>query len=286
MSSWKPLTPQSLPRPQSVVTAAGALGYIRSQVRLAANRLILEQSTPRLLFPRRLTQRRAAATVTKTKIMPSFKKTKGKNKVATVAGVKRMIRQQSELKQMTLGPSWLAGMVDNTLYTFNVTAQLTQGLSVNNRIGDEVNLERISGMFTFLTGVDAGYYFCRFLVLYSGEESNPNATNFAAITGLAGPEVFVSGASGFTTAPINTKACTVLHDELITINSQIDLTEDGATVPFNVNLRNFKMKYQSAASVYGKTKNLYFVVVASGSASATALRGVPLCNYKVQFRDS
>lgn len=225
--------------------------------------------------------------VSQTKTMTRTRRVKRKakkEKVATVGAVKRMLRATSEMKQQALAPA--TNLSRNIMYSFNVTAQVLQGTTDPSRIGDAITLERITGYTTVVSATPAAYYQFRFLVIYSGEEYNPSTNNYSA-SGVQGAEVMTLGASGWTTAIPNLKACTVLHDQLITINSQLDSVEDGATHYFDVNLRGFQQKYQGLGSVYGKVKNLYLILSADCSdASIANPIGNAYTNYKLQFRDN
>jgi len=275
--SWQlPTPPNSQPgRVASVARLLAASLGAREMANLGLNRQIRLES-PGLGFPQKKIM----------KATSSYKKKgvrKDEKKVATVGAVRRMFKARTELKQLHQAPGFSAGMAANTVYSYNVTGNIIQGDNDGQRTGDQVHLESISGKVTYITGVDSGFYFMRFIVLYSGEEYTTSA-NFVT-AGLAALEVFQNGGAGFANTGTNPKACQVLHDELIQINSQIDLTEDGYTNDFYVNLKGAKFDYQSLASIYGKTKNLYLLVVADSSASGTTLKGTPLVNFSLKFRD-
>jgi len=186
------------------------------------------------------------------------KRVKIQRQLATVESVKRMINGTLEKKQKGLAPV-ITAMVKNSTYSYNLTAQIVQGTTDGSRIGDSINLTNYSVNLRFATNPAAAFYQLRVIVLFSGEETNPSGTNFST-AGLFGNDIFVAGSAGFSTAIVNRKACTVLYDNLIEINSALDTFEDGHTLRFNVPL-NQKFNYQSPGSVYGKTRNLYLVLV-------------------------
>lgn len=199
--------------------------------------------------------------VSRTKTMKAKRSTKrtAKRKLATVSAVKKMIKGNMEVKQLNRTPSF-ANLLKNTIYSYNLTAQIVQGTADGNRIGDSVFLNRLVGNIRFNTDSEAAYYQYRCLVVMSGEEFNPDVNNFSA-AGLSATDIFMASATGWITAVVNTKACTVLYDTIIDINSQINGYEDGHIIRLNLKLPKGKFNYQSLGSVYGKTRNLYLVIV-------------------------
>jgi len=225
---------------------------------------------------------------TQTKMKYAKKKVAQKDKKpATIGTVRRMIRNQSEIKRWVEGPSFSAGLVANSVYSFNMTAQIAQGTLEGQRIGEEIHLTNVEGTFTMVCPTTAGPYQYRFLIVYSKEDVSGSASNFST-SGLSGLNVFQAGALGFTTAPTNPKACTVLFDRLITINSNITAIDDAEAVRFNIPLKNKKLQFQEGTSAYGKWANLFFVVVGQALTSGTppGTLGVPYLNASLAFRDS
>jgi hypothetical protein len=274
--------PYNLPKLEPVV-AAGRILTASLLARGAAN-VVAGSNT--VLAPQNRTQGRSTLSRSKTMRAQYKKKYVKKEKVATVSAVRKMIMGNLETKRYTGGPAFTAGMVDNSVYTHNLTARLVAGTGETNRLGEEVSLQSIQGTFTFAASVTAGAYQCRFLILYSGEEVDPSNTQFST-GGLAGPNVFMNNGLGFTTGVTNPKAAQILYDRLLEVNSNISGATDIQSVRFNVNLRNLKFKYQEATSAYGKTKNLYLVCVARSlnAAGPPAIIGVPYCNVTLGFKD-
>lgn len=141
-----------------------------------------------------------------------------------------------------------------------------------------------------------GVYYLRFLVLWSGEETNPTV-NVLQNSGLAENQVFTTGTAPNTiaNAVTNPKSCTILADRTYMVNSQIDTRVDGLPFSLDVNLKGVKFNYQSAGSVYGKSKSLYIVVVPSaydGSVNTDAklntagAAGNIVYNYQLLYLDS
>jgi len=120
---------------------------------------------------------------------------------------------------------------------------------------------------------------------WSGEEYDPSATTPSATAPtLTGTEVFVQSAVENVLGVVNPKAFTTLYDNLIEVNSQISDVQDGENSRFVIPL-NQKFKYQSAGGKYGKTKNLYYCIIAkflgpvSPATNINTLLGSVVLNY-------
>lgn len=86
---------------------------------------------------------------------------------------------------------------------------------------------------------------------------------------------------------VNRKACTMLYDQVVTINSNVSATADVVQFPINLSLKNSKFAYQSGGNIYGKFKNLYFLCtpfVVGGVANTTAAGSVSF-NYSLDYKD-
>lgn len=152
----------------------------------------------------------------------------------------------------------------DTVYGVNITAQVVQGDSNAQRDGDAIYLEALKIKGHYETDTVSNAYKCRIIVGYSGEEFT--SAIFSAAT-LTGGQVFFSGTNNYN-AIVNPKAFTQLYETTMDLNSQIEgdatIQSFDATIPLKQ-----MFPYQSAASVYGKTKNLYIVLVAYGVGIAT-----------------
>jgi len=142
---------------------------------------------------------------------------------------------------------------------------------------------RIKGVFAAAT--TAGAYQFRVMVVSSGEEYNVDGTT----AGLALAEIFNTGINAGTqvNAHVNPKSCTVLHDEVVNINSTISGVSDGGLIDVTVPLNNQQFKYQSSGSVYGKFKNIYIVVIGwvlSGTPGTTSTGSITY-NWLLNYRD-
>lgn len=194
---------------------------------------------------------------------PSYISTRRKGsrqtrKLATVASVKKMINGVMEKKQRAYAVQSSA-MVSNTVYTYNLTAQIVQGTTDGARIGDGIELKNFVASFRYLTAPQGAYYSLRILVFFSGEEYNPSAIAFGAAS-FSAAEIMAAAGVNFVTAVTNPKAISVLHDVIIQVNSQVVGYEEGQVHRVNIPL-NQKFLYQAAGSIQGKTKNLYMVVI-------------------------
>jgi len=227
----------------------------------------VSQEQPDIVYPHKPSQ-------TKTKVKMKVGKSKANRKVATVASVKRMISGVLEKKQCPIAQNTNIVVGSNdSIWTQNMTAQIVQGTVDGARVGDEIHLNSLHFNGQFLTDEVSGFYRYRLLVGWSGEEFNPSGGALST-SGLASNQLFVQGVSENVTGVVNTKAFTPILDVTYDINSQITSVIDGKTFRHVVPL-NQKFKYQQssgAGNVYGKTKNLYMVIVVkwiTDSAPAT-----------------
>lgn len=189
-----------------------------------------------------------------------------KKKIMSLAGAKHCTTNDSETLQ--------AVVLHNTIYTCNVTANVVNGVDTDDRIGDSIQLEAlvINGTVESAGNLTKPCQF-RIMALYSGEEF-ATAAGFTA-AGLNGGQIFQFGTGNTwqATAIVNSKACTVVYDEILTLNNSIsgvnELGHFTTTVPLH---RRFD--YQSFGSVFGKKDNLYIVVIGSISAGVAGTTGV------------
>lgn len=151
----------------------------------------------------------------------------------------------------------VTALLQNTIYTNNLTAQLQTGVFNESRQGDACYLVGLNVKGNFFSTAEANAYQYRVMILMSGEEYD-FGSGFGI--GLLSSQIFLPTGTGVgTSAIVNPKAVTVLHDEIIDINSQVGGARDVCSTQFYVPL-NRKFQYQSDASEYGKTKNLYMVI--------------------------
>lgn len=225
-----------------------------------------------------------------TKTMTKRKQRRGtkKTKLATVAAVKRMIVGREE-KKFYANAFTAATLIDTTIYTANITAQIASGTEDGNRIGDSINLTNFEGRIRWYTDTEASYYTLRVLVFWCGEEYNPSSSLFSS-AGFGGTQLFKPyNAAVPTHAITNPKAITVLHYGYIEMNSALNGYEEGASHFINVKLGGQKFDYRQDLSVYGKRKNLYVCVIGgfkSSNADPPENAGALLMNYSINYTDS
>ncbi len=170
-----------------------------------------------------------------------------------------MSRALKPTKQWALSPS-ITTVTHDTIYSWSPTQGIVQGTANDERIGDSLYLTglRIKGFN--VTDTPAAGYSMRIMVGWTGEEYA--AANTFNSSSLSANELFLPGTGGTwnQTGIVNPKAFTLLHDQVVTMNSLItgisDLNSFDQFIPINA-----KMVYQSDASSQGKLRNLYVVVI-------------------------
>jgi len=198
----------------------------------------------------------------------------------------KKVRNLAPYKHNTINDSTnTTTMTHNTIYTTSITAKVGQGLTNTDRIGDFIHPVSLKVKGLIVAPTTAGAYYYRILVGYSGEEYNVSASN----AGLTATEIFLPSQGGFVqgAANVNPKAFTCLYDEMVDVNSVITATSDLKSVSFTVPLSG-KFSYQASASAFGKTRNLYFVIIGHvvGGVNGTTACGVGSFNSDLVFQDS
>lgn len=158
-------------------------------------------------------------------------------------------------------------LLSNVIYTANVTALVTQGDSIGSRMGDGINLEALKLKGHLFSAAASNAYVYRIMVGYSGEEYA--STTLVNTPSLSQAELFLGTPTLNTQGIINPKAFTCLYDESFDINSQVDDAKTSATFDVTIPLKK-KFVYQANASIYGKDKNLYIVVIGVGADQSSA----------------
>lgn len=185
--------------------------------------------------------------------------------------VKAQMLRQIDNHHMTVSDNTnLVAATQGTLYTHNLTADIVQGTTNATRIGDKIHLVEVKLNGRYTTFATAGAYMARVLVLWSGEEVNPAGLG----SGLGFGEIFLpnTGADNVCQGIVNPKAVTIVDDFTIDVNSQITAVTDIVSFTRNIKIdQNFL--YQATASVYGKTRSLYMVVVAFVNGGTPATTG-------------
>jgi hypothetical protein len=164
-------------------------------------------------------------------------------------------------------------MAAQSAYMIQPTRNINQGTSNQQRLGDDIFLEALKLKGTFNTATNSNAYQYRIIVGYTGEEiavSNTWSTTGLSAADMYQPDTF--DATFLTGGAINKKAVTVLLDETIDVNSQVEGAPTLHGFDYLVPLKQ-KFLYQSAGSTYGKTKNLFVWVVgySPGLTGATVI---------------
>jgi len=227
-----------------------------------------------------------AGSVSQTKMKTKYSRKRASRKVATIASVRRMLNVTMEKKQLNINRSVAPLVADtNKIHTFNITSQIAQGQADGQRIGDSIFLENIVFNAQFVTNLKPAFYKYRLIIGWSGEDISPSVWS---ISGLSTSEVFINGWTLVSNAIVNTKAFTPIYDNMIEINSLLDTFSDGKTIRGVCRL-NQKFHYQSPGSTFGKTKNLYvllvpFYIQSSGTAP-TDIGGIHM-DVVVRYKDA
>lgn len=158
------------------------------------------------------------------------------------------------------------GMTQNTLYALNLTGKIRQGIDNTSRQGDACFLESLTIRGFFNSASASNAYVFRVMVVWSGSDY---ANTGMSSSSLTYPEVFLpsSGFTSITNAIVNPKACTVLYDNTVDINSQVANSPDVMSVLTTLKLDQ-KFQFKADGSVFGKTKNLYLVIGGFGIGQA------------------
>lgn len=171
------------------------------------------------------------------------------------------------------------GVGSDTVYAVNVTAQVIQGDSNAQRDGDAIFMEALKLKGHFESDPVSNAYKCRVLAGYSGEEFTAATFTATALVPLFFP------ASQNYNAIVNPKAFTCLYDTTMDLNSQVEGDVTIQSFETTIPLKQM-FPYQASASVYGKTKNLYIIVVAYGVGLAVGVgTGTITCNWDLIFKN-
>lgn len=168
-------------------------------------------------------------------------------------------------------------MTHNTIYGCNVTAGIVQGDSNATRDGDAIILCALKLKGFYNTHTDADGYSFRILIGYSGEEF----TNTSFSSTLGSNQIFLPNTALVVTSngEVNPKAITIIHDEKMTVNSEISTVRSKQDYAITVPLNNKRFVYQESGSALGKYNNLYMIIMAdriTGITGTTDVGGTSL----------
>ena len=201
-------------------------------------------------------------------------------------------KKKSNLKQKIINykqakhqaASDLCNMLHSSIFVKSLTTLITQGDTISNRDGDEIYLEALKYAINIQAPATANGYSYRFMVILHDNEVTANW----ATGGLAVADLFLPGteANWGANAIPNSKAVTVLHDEVLDINSQVAGAIDCYSIKGTVQL-NRLFPYKASGSTWGKFKNLYMVLIGcscAGTAGVTAT-GTAVVAYDLIFKN-
>lgn len=198
-----------------------------------------------------------------------------RKKKQLASSIKRVISNEKPAKHRSFYTA--ANMSHNLIYSMSPTEIVTQGDTNEDRDGDQIELCALKLKGSFFCPTTANGYSYRIIVGYSGEEYPVNGV--LSVSGLIEPEIFLpaTGAGHRTNAIINPKAFTCLHDETIDVNSLLAGVSDVYSYFVDVPLNNHKFLYQATQSIYGKTRNLYVVVISTATGGTLGVTASGAC---------
>lgn len=181
---------------------------------------------------------------------------------------KKQVESVQPAKHLTSTPGVTS--LDDEIYTYGLTTQIVQGTGNTQRIADSIHIAAVKWRGFISTPAASGAYNYRLLIGWSGEEYT--TSNFTA-SGLTALEIFLPiTVTRNVNGIINPKAFTCIYDATIDINSTISNVSDLASFETTVQI-NQDHDYQASSSSFGKTRNLYLIVipqVVGGTPSTTA----------------
>lgn len=226
----------------------------------------------------------------------STKTARSRTQTQTITKRKKKMGRSNTLKKKMLAikPAFHDSVQDsdlavahkhNTIYTFSPTQAITQGTGNDGRIGDKIYLEALKFKGVYHSDAATGAYTLRLLIGYSSEEYNA-ATGF--VSGAAIADFFLpnTGSTFRTSSIVNPKAFTTIYDSTIEVNSNIANTQEIKNFEDAIQLQK-DFSYQSSASQYGKSMNLYVVIMSSvlGGTTGVTNSGATIMTYDLIFKN-
>lgn len=225
-------------------------------------------------------QKTAASMPTK---KTTVKKTTRRSKPSKTSVVKQTLLGMAATYHDTQNDSTvnINPMLHSVIYTNNVTAQIGVGTTNSSRQGDQIYMKGLRVQGNVFTDVLASAYQYRVMVVMSGEEYD-FGMSFGA--GLTPDQIFLPATGGLfqSNGIVNTKAITVLYDQMIQINSQVAGALDTAGVSFYVPL-NRKFQYKEGGSEFGKSKNLYLVIIGDAAGGGLGVTDSGSCQFSTDL---
>lgn len=198
----------------------------------------------------------------------------------------KLLKYENALHHYFSDNTFSQGMTHNTLYTLNLTSKLLQDVTQGGRVGQEIHLLnlRVDCFLQNPVSSSNGIQY-RLITLFSDIQTN--AIGFAS--GLGVSQIFggQSGQTGsvFTSTGItDPQRVTVVDDRHLVINPQVANIQDTINCNFVVPLhRKFIYETGATGGIFGKTKNLYFVIVACIPGGTTGTTNVGQLNFNADL---
>lgn len=183
------------------------------------------------------------------------------------------------------------GLTHNTIYTINPLGNIPIGTGSASRIGQTINVKSVRMTFELNNG-SSGNAFCptyfRVLCLKSRGQFQQSVDTLAS--GLGSTDIFEAGSSNLLYSRVDFNKVNLLSDKVIKCvptNTTGTLTIDSHLVPCD-EIALGKMDYLTPTSNYGKTMNLYVVVIGfyPGGVSGVSVTGNATYEGVVTFTDT
>lgn len=221
--------------------------------------------------------------------------TKSKQKRAMYSIAKKVVRSTVEPKRFINNINEQTQLLQNTIYTHNVTELIVKGTDDDNRIGERMHLKNLLIDYQF-HGVQTGEAVwkgfkkqARLLVLRSRHEFTTSGWG----SGFGSTELMEQQhVNHFMKGPILKENVTVLHDSLITYQSgsltdkAVSCKQGVINIPLNC---TFQYNDQFAtSSTFGKNWNLYIILIPHIPGGTTSANSESEFNfgYHVNFSDT
>lgn len=208
---------------------------------------------------------------------------KRKRGMGLSAMVKGIVNGMSETKHFTA--TLATNVLHGNLYSYCFTTHVVQGNAEGQREADAITLSYLKVRMLITTAAASAGFTYRVIVCYNHQEVDPA---FVTAGGLVSADVFFPNNAGTDAfAVTNPKACSVLYDAYVDVNSLVAATSDIVSHCFTVSLKDVKFPYVAAGNKYGKYKNLFLVVVPyiNGGVVNTTAAGNVSFNFDFAYKD-
>jgi len=215
--------------------------------------------------------------------MPRKQTKRTYKKKSLTTKIKKVITKMSELKHLTTEQSVFPAAAA-TIYTFSPTQRIVQGVTNDQRIGDQIQLHKLKlHGYVYAANVANANTKWRISVVYSSAQVVATSITSAGLSfaALFLPNTYaVNGICGV----FDEKAVTVLSDQTLDHNSFVSTSQDIKSWSTDIYLKDSKFPYIEGTSPYGKSKNLYVVAQAYTTAPPTDC-GAFFFSCDLQYKD-